>query len=223
MSEPKDVFLGFDPGGRGACRRKNCDGNCGKGNFGWSICASHNQDAGCLCLKVVKSGVSCSTKGALDLVKGYLSRDLRGGYVQAVGIDAPLFYNCTGEDRTVDKIIRDKLGKAHSTVIPVNSLKGACLVQGILLAVQIQRIFECPITEAHPGALRLIDTCMPGRIRGLPSNEHQRDATFAAYGARAMHREEDGWRDIFKEEPTPIVPLEFRVGYWMPIPGLDQV
>ena len=218
MSEPVDIFLGFDPGGRGRCRSKNCDGNCGRGNFGWSICASHNQDAGCLCLKVIKSGVSCSAKGVLDAVTAYLSKCLPEGNVRAAGIDAPLFYNYTGEDRTVDKIIRKRLGENHSTVIPVNSLKGACLVQGVLLADQIHQVFKWPITEVHPGALRRLDSCMPGRIRGLPSNEHQRDAAFAAYAARAMCREEEGWRDLFPKEPAPIVPLNVRVSYWMPIP-----
>ena len=221
MSEPVDVFLGFDPGGKGRCRRKDCHGDCGKGNFGWSVCTSCNQDAGCLCLKVVKSGVSCSAKGVLDEVTRYLSKCLPEGNVRAAGIDAPLFYNYMGEDRTVDKIIRNRLGNTHSTVMPVNSLKGACLIQGVLLACQIHQVFKCSITEAHPGASIRIDTCMPGKIKRLPSNEHQRDSAFAAYAARAMYMKEEGWRNLFEEEASPIRPLDIPVSYWMPIPEQD--
>ena len=223
MSEPVDIFLGFDPGGRGRCRRRNCDGNCGRGNFGWSICASHNQDAGCLCLKVIKSGVSCSAKGVLDAVTVYLSKCLPEGNVRAAGIDAPMFWNRSGEDRAVDKVIRAALsakGCNTETVEPVNSLVGACLVQGNLLGPLLLHEFELRITETHPTALNMLDEAMINHIVGPASygTNHERDATFAAYAAWAMWEKWEGWNDLFPKEPAPVLPLGTPVSYWMPIP-----
>lgn len=212
MDEPVEVFLGFDPGGKK-----------GKGKFGWSICRYDSGE-----FEQLDSDVAKNAGEVVSRVKGALAPD---ECIVAVGIDAPMFWNVTGEDRVVDKIIRGavKSKSVKSSVIPVNSLQGACLVQGVLvghtLCQQVEQ-FNAPITEAHPKVLRYLlkqslgKKLFPAELyKHRKETSHQWDARTAAYAAWCMHRRAEGWRNLFKEEPDPFRPLGTTpVSYWMPIP-----
>jgi len=195
MNEPVEIFLGFDPGGRD-----------GRGRFGWSICRAEAEQ-----IQVCAAGRARYAGSVVESVVDALPVNPR---ILAIGIDAPMFWNITGEDRVVDAIIEN----AGVRPIPVNSLRGACLVQGILLGASLYQRYKAPITEVYPRALTVLDPAMLDRIVGLPINEHERDATYAAYAAWCMHRQAPGWRDLFPEEPDPVLPLGTPVSYWMPIP-----
>ena len=207
MSEPLDVFLGFDPGG--------------EGRFGWSICQT---DAAGGQLNVTVTGLVSNAREAVDPVEKELAfRNLPRENVRAAGIDAPLFWTSTGFT-DIDDEIRKNVKQAGcktpgGTVQAINSLRSSCSVQGVLLAYHLNHEFELSITEAHPKALDWLDKTMRGSIISLPpdQSEHQRDATFAAYAA--WHIGAPGWRNLVEDEPTPnLFPLGTPVSYWMPIP-----
>jgi predicted nuclease with RNAse H fold len=70
-------------------------------------------------------------------------------------IDAPLWWS-SGQsgDRKADKFLRRRYRIAAGTVQAANSLRGAVLVQGVMLAIRLRDRFpSLPITEAHPKAL----------------------------------------------------------------------
>lgn len=77
------------------------------------------------------------------------------GVPMGVGIDAPLWWSSgQSSDRQADRFIRTTYRIASGTVQTANSLKGAVLVQGIMLAQRLRERFPlAPITEAHPKAL----------------------------------------------------------------------
>ena len=201
-----DIFLGFDPGG---ARDRHPEPG-----FGWSIC---QVEIGLPMLRVVISGLGRNAQEVINIVTRELENRGLQNRVRSAGIDAPLFWTETGI-RLVDGIIDEALEGADYgyRVQKINSLMGACLVQGVLLADQIHRQLKCPITEVHPGALNRLDIGMIGQIVNLPVNPDKRDATFAAYAA--WHIDDPNWRNLFLEEQDPILPLNFRVSYWMPIP-----
>src|SRR5437660_360415 len=115
------VLLGFDPGGE--------DG------FGWSVA----DDTPALPLTVRATGVVDNARSAVDAAMAQVKQ---GEHVVAAGIDAPLFWVATG-DRTVDRIVRAELRRLGAaspggTVQAVNSLRGACVVQGMLTGVLLR-------------------------------------------------------------------------------------
>jgi hypothetical protein len=157
--------------------------------------------------------------------------------VGAAGIDSPLFW-APGSERRADRTIRDalrRLGAPHvlGTVQQVNSLRGACLVQGIITAHLLRkRVPAIPITESHPKALlwllkvatehcpvaevgmshlRAFITCEADTL-----SEHERDAALGAVAAWAMMTKQANWRDLFENEDEPFVPVS-PVEYWMPV------
>ena len=212
MNEPVEIFLGFDPGG------------ATKTAFGWCVC---KQDVAGKFVKV-KTGLSTHAEAAVSDVNRVLENLKSNACVRAIGIDAPLFWNKTGEDRMVDKIIRRELlnlNRPHSTVIPVNTLKGACLVQGVLVGDS----FKAPITETHPKALRWLLKSLPSELENYkadlkrsknPNENHEWDALAAAYAAWRMYQRDPEWQDLFQKEPAPFLPFgtQVEVSYWMPIP-----
>ena len=207
MSERVDVVLGFDPGG--------------KGKFGWSICTV---GGGQLCIR--KTGVASH---ALDVIRMVSSRLPSNARVLAAGIDAPMFWSDTG-NRRIDRVIREELkrrGLPARSVLEVNALWGAVLVQGILLASYLYQEFNAvPITEAHPKVLlHLLEESESARLTELAAgrSEHERDAVVAAFAAWSMHRRAPGWRNLYWDEPNPILPLKTPVSYWMPIPAGECV
>lgn len=198
--EVGDVVLGFDPGGSKA--------------FGWAVCRSDGQR-----LHVQRTGVVSEAEEALVAVSKILP------HVVAAGIDAPLFWARSG-GRRADAIVRKAVqacghAGASGTVQQVNSLRGACLVQGVLLGHLIhQSIPHALITEAHPKALLwLLKTCeLSDLVDGAnpAASEHERDAVLAAYAAWMGPRAD--WRNLFEDEPCPVLPLGTPVNYWMPLP-----
>lgn len=115
------------------------------------------------------------------------------GVPMGVGIDAPLWWSSgQSSDRQADRFIRTTYRIASGTVQTANSLKGAVLVQGVMLAQRLRERFPLvPITEAHPKALlKAIGlgswpaiAAAYGLI-GLPASEHERDALLGAVAAR---------------------------------------
>jgi len=76
------------------------------------------------------------------------------GTPRGAGIDAPMWSSSAKRgDRKADRWLRCKYGNASpGKVLAINSLYGAVLAQGAMLAVELRRRFgELPITEAHPG------------------------------------------------------------------------
>jgi hypothetical protein len=127
-----------------------------------------------------------------------------------------------------------RLGSAGGTVSAVNSLQGACLIQGVLVAFICRQHLDesLPITESHPKALlwllkiakqghkpeavvvdELRQFISPDRDRLV---EHERDAALGALAAFAMHSGQLGWNDLYLLEPDPVVPVAQPLGYWMP-------
>ena len=216
MSEPKDIFLGFDPGGRGTEK-----GETRKGRFGWSICKIQ---AGGGEIKVIDTGLARDANEVVTaVIESLCCNNLQRDRVQAAGIDAPLIWTETGI-REVDGIIQKAVKGYNYRIQTINQLRGACLVQGVLLADQLYRKFKLPITEVHPGALScLLDISTLCCISSLTleMTEHEADATLSAYAAWRMWENDPKWRNLFEfeKEAGPILcPLETPVSYWMPIP-----
>lgn len=117
------------------------------------------------------------------------------GEILGLGIDAPMWWSSAeGGGRNADQLLRKKYGIHPGTVQSVNSLRGAALVGGAMLAFRIrQRFREAKITEAHPKAL--LSGPGPGRdgfpqrfciSSGWPGKdeEDEQDAAIAAICAR---------------------------------------
>jgi hypothetical protein len=185
---------------------------------------------------VVESGVADHAAEAVDRVDAVVGANA----VLAVAVDAPLSW-AAGGDRHSDQRLRSAIGgfgAPSSTVQHVNSLRGACLVQGIVSVILLRgrRPMLCA-SEAHPKAtlwlLKLARVGLaphsvgiqdlgsvltpPRRLKsGEREREHERDAAVAALSAWAMHHEPDGWEDLSPWDVANISPLEPRPTYWMP-------
>src|SRR6266446_4384905 len=70
-------------------------------------------------------------------------------HIDGVGIDAPLWWSSgPSGDRKADNELR-KYGPVQAP----NSLRGAVLVQGVMLATRLRQLYpQISITEAHPKA-----------------------------------------------------------------------
>jgi hypothetical protein len=208
-------FAGLDPGG--------------DGRFGWCIVAGREPP-----LDLVRAGCAADAGAAVRSIFDALGPSAQ---LQGAGIDSPLFWTPSGS-RRADSIVREAIKKAGARnaggmVQHVNSLRGACLTQGVVAAYLLRRQFSAlRITESHPKALlwllniasgeRLaasvtmmhlteLVTCGVERI-----SEHERDALLGAVTAWAMVQRANGWRDIGLEESEAFVPVP-PVEYWMPI------
>lgn len=124
-------FAGLDPGG--------------DGQFGWYIISGRD-----LPLQVIRAACAADAGGAVGSLLDVLgpSPQLHGA-----GIDSSLFLTPSG-NRRVDGIVREAIKKAGApnvggTVQHVNSLRGACLTQGVVAAHLLRQKFSgLPITEA---------------------------------------------------------------------------
>ena len=135
-------------------------------------------------------------------------------------------------DRKADVCLRRKYGNASpGKVLAINSLYGAVLAQGAMLAVELRRRFpELPITEAHPGLfLRAWGRCFDESKRfdelkdhfdihvepGI--SDHERDAVIAALAAREGFTGRwscDLARKRFPEEQDPAAYWLAPMHYW---------
>ncbi len=75
--------------------------------------------------------------------------------IDALGIDAPLWWSSGPRgDRKADVRLRRHYRNLGASVMSLNSLRGAALVQGVMLAELVRRTRpQLPITECHPKAL----------------------------------------------------------------------
>lgn len=110
----------------------------------------------------------------------------RGGPL-GLGIDAPMWWTSREKGfRKADEKIKDKYkgqGMSASTVQSANSLRGAALVGGMMLASRIRKLFpKIRITESHPKAV--IHACEFDLDFFNYDNEHERDAAIGAMCAR---------------------------------------
>ena len=210
------VILGFDPGG--------------KNQFGWCVAQGTNSGHLHLCASHVASHAD-------EAVRAALRRAADFGRVEAAGIDSPLFWVADG-DRKADKSVRSamkRLGAKNvgGTVQQVNSLRGACLSQGVMAAHLLRReVPEIRITESHPKALlwllhiakikRPVAEIGIGHLGDFIESEsqrlsdHERDAALGAVAAWAMMNTWSGWRDLHREEKNAFSPVS-PVEYWMPL------
>lgn len=197
-------FVGFDPGGRQA--------------FGWAVLEANDRS-----LRVIDAGTCSSAPAAVAQVSAALPATSPAG----VGVDAPLFWVSEG-DRQADNHVRKlvcapDVGGKTGTVNHVNSLRGACLVQGVLVArLAHSKWPNVKVTEAHPKALMLVSTVAQtfkdslGGTRAAEC-EHSRDAAIAAFSAHAFFTRRNGWINLVeKEKEVPYFPAGSEAAYWFP-------
>jgi hypothetical protein len=216
-----DIYLGFDPGG--------------EKQFGWTVCSSTGHT-----LQVVTTGRASHAKEAMSKA---LSSIPERRNVVGFGIDAPLFWAENG-GRIVDRLVREAIKKLGApspagTVQEVNSLRGACLVQGALVANLLHKRFpRITATETHPKAMlyllgiankqkkpasiTLADLSEYASCDKEYVSEHERDAILGAISAFAQRENRKGWRNIFLEEERPVTPFNYPVAYWMPWDLVEQ-
>ena len=211
MSGRSGIILGFNPGG--------------KKSFGWSICHAGPDE-----LTLLRTGLSGDTKGAFDsVIESIKSLEIPGNPgVLAAGINAPMFWSTTG-DREVDRVIRKALPPGQKdTVLHINSIPGACLVQGASLGKLLHERYGGDgfrITESHPSALfQLLEArgqsqeleVLQALIDAIEDYAEQ-DAAICAYGAWSMLQRSSGWQDLYLLEPRSVQPFGTPLSYWMPV------
>jgi hypothetical protein len=191
------ILLGFDPGGVNA--------------FGWCVA----RDSAQLPPSVLATGVVSNARAA---VAAALAAVPHGEVVLAAGIDAPLLWARSGS-RHSDRFVRQAIARAGAphpagTVQDMNSLRGACLAQGILAALELREAISLlPLTEAHPKALRWL---CPHAAAVVARSEHERDAVIGAFTAWALIHKPPDWCDLYAEEVPFYTPLAPPLSYFMP-------
>ena len=222
--EPVNLFLGFDPAGRG--------------KFGWSVCMEEREHG---TLQRVATGLANNARHSVLAVIEFFENAFLEGHarVRAAGIDAPLTWNALDKgqgfrhaDNVLIKVLRTFGGPANR-VLPVNSLSGSVAVQGPLLALHLRAEWDLTVTESHPKVLESLLGHMTnqGRVyqmaqdltQGLsaaPRRDHERDATLCAIAAWAAIQVPplQGWQNLFDQDENLFSPSGIPVGYWMPIP-----
>jgi hypothetical protein len=210
MSSEMKFLIGLDPGGTG--------------NFGWCVVkdapklprwtfASDLADEDKVA--VFASGLADDSEAAVSAARASIPPN---GQILAAGIDAPLFWSRTGR-RNADVVVRAAIREAGAryasgTVQNVNSLRGACLVQGMLAALKLRELYpKLPITEAHPKALLAL---LPELKSITAPSEHQRDALFSAVAAWATVHEQSNWKDLLLAESSHYTPVTQPLHYFMP-------
>jgi hypothetical protein len=200
----KQMFLvGFDPGGKDA--------------FGWAVVHATNGQ-----LELIASGNCTGAKQAFQNAAAAIPQNIPDG----VGIDAPLFWVYGGDrasDKAVRKMVVAKKKGSSGTVSHVNSLQGACLVEGILVARLVQNEWPtAQVTEAHPKALLLVSSEAKDWVGNLniPTDpDHAKDAALAAYSAHALVTTKAGWRDLVdREDEVRFFPSGSPTSYYFPTP-----
>jgi len=190
------VVLGFDPGG--------------KNQFGW--CVALGTADGKLVLR--SNGTTSHAAGAVEMA---IEEAQKCGIIAAAAIDSPLFWVPYG-DRRADITVRAAMRRMGAvnlggTVQHVNSLRGACLAQGMMTAhILRKKLPNIRLTESHPKALlwlieaatlqrpvgdvriHHLDKFIQCDSKGLC--EHERDAAIGAFTAWAMLNQHPGWRNL---------------------------
>ena len=179
-------------------------------------------------------------RNATVAVQQALASTPNGAIVAAAGIDAPLFWTSDGK-RAVDATVRRELRARGArspggTVQQLNSLRGACLVQGIAAALLLRRHdARMLITETHPKALlwhlgvaqrdHAPAAVTASDLRPLmsfnvsPGSEHERDAAISCLASFALHAKSPGWHDLALTEEGALHLIPGGVSYWIPKGG----
>ena len=123
VSGRQSVWTGADPGG--------------KRKFGVAALFEDGE--------VESERVSCARE-AVDWI------DERRFNPLGVGVDAPLWWSSGPSGwRHADQWLICQYPQAQKTVMPINSIRGAVLIQGFLFAAEFRRRFpNLAVTEAHP-------------------------------------------------------------------------
>lgn len=156
------LWVGADPGG--------------KGNFGLTFLDASGD-------------LDCST---VSSAKEAAERIIDMGKPLGLGIGSPMWWSANESGwRKADCRLRERYPAASRSVQSVNSLRGAALAGGMLLASRVRKLFPTvAITESHPTALLsalALDEASFARRFGISStwkNDHERDAAIAAVCAR---------------------------------------
>ena len=140
--------------------------------------------------------LDCATVSSVDEA---VEKIVQKGAPLALGIDAPMWWTAREKGwRKADERLRDKYSDVSESVLSINSLRGAALVGGMMLALRIWETFpDTRITETHPKVLLYaLEPALELERRessfferfDIPTDcwrdEHQRDATIGAVCAR---------------------------------------
>ena len=187
-----EVWAGADPGGDGA--------------FGVAV--------------IRESGsTSCSTVSSVGEAVNWITAK---GTPLGVGIDSPMWWSAgRGGGRLADKRLRTAYGIPSGTVQSVNSLRGAALAGGLLLASLLRGKFpDVKVTESHPKALLIARSLNPADAGAVAAHfgiektwcdDHQRDAAIAAVCARNGFRGK--WRVDLADQRCSLE--QDPKGYWL--------
>ena len=202
------IFLGFDPGGNQ--------------RFGWCVATC---DSGGLPLHVRAAGHACN---ALDAVMKTEEMIELGEQILGAGIDAPLSWPWKAGrvcDARLRAALQDRGAPSPSgSVQHVNSLRGACVAQGVLLALELRkRHRDLHLSESHPKAFLWLTVLgaptgqqLTDFIEGTEDlGEHERDSAIACLSAWAAVEEPMGWQDLREMDPSCHYPVS-ATSYWMP-------
>ncbi|MCY4101512.1 MAG: hypothetical protein OXF46_11445 [Rhodobacteraceae bacterium] len=153
--------------------------------------------------------LKCFRESSVDNAVCKIFSEIPENNVLGMGIDAPMWWSSKlGGGRKSDILIRKNVIE-KSTVLSGNSLSGAALIGGMLLALRIREKYpQVKITESHPKALlqtlikketgeitkKDLKNEMPKMRQkfpemyqisnGWPSNEDEQDAAVASVCAR---------------------------------------
>lgn len=155
----------------------------------WAGADPGGMDAFGLAFVDVAGRLRCATVSSVDQAVRRIAAE---GAPLGLGIDAPMWWSArAGGGRAVDARLRERYGIRSGTVQSGNSLRGAALIGGMLLASRIREEFPgTRITESHPKALLIamnVDEAGFAERFAIPRawrNEHERDAAIAAVCAR---------------------------------------
>lgn len=212
-----NLIVGFDPGG--------------KGQFGWCVLERRARKVP----RLIATGLADHAGAAVNEVKDIAGRKS----VAAAAIDSPLYWTFAAS-READRLIRSAIRARGAlspggTVQQVNSLRGACLSQGILAAHLLRQKWpEIRLTESHPKALlwllgiATVRRRPPAiRVRHLDALvkcgdnvacEHRRDAILGAIAADQMLMASPDWVNLVDREEVSAVFTPIRdIEYWMPL------
>ena len=167
-----EFWVGVDPGG--------------DNNFGLAFLDSSG-----------KQPMVCNTVSSVDKAVEQIARR---GTPLGLGIDTPMWWTAREKGwRKADEVLKNKYCDVSGSVLSINSLRGAALVGGMMLAFRIREKFpDTRITETHPKVL--LYALEPAleleeRERSFAKrfnistdkdwkNEHKRDAIIGAVCAR---------------------------------------
>ena len=206
----KQLVAGFDPGG--------------EGKFGWCVA---RLDRNKFSVTEGWAGIAHHADGALGCVSKIITD--QNSELVAVGIDAPLYWARVGKSRAADNYVRQCLQQKHYAdpsgtvqVHAVNSLQGACVAQGIILATTVeQRYPTCLITETHPKAL--LKACLSNNdIQSIHDqwknkwSDDQRDAIISAWAAIRAYTADGDINLYDKDKKENILCFLKKTVYWWP-------